>query len=96
MDPYGLKADEIPLEARIASIADVFDALTSDRIYRKALTLDRSLQLMREGKGTQFDPQLLELLLGSMDEILAIRNQWLGPSAAAVRHTSELDNASAS
>jgi putative two-component system response regulator len=94
--PRGLKGNGILLEARIASVADVFDALTSDRIYRKALTLDHSLQLMREGQGTQFDPQLLELFLGSLDEILAIRNQWMSPSAVAVRPTSELDNASAS
>src|ERR671919_300952 len=81
--PHGLGGDDILLEARIASIADVFDALTSDRIYRKAFTVERSLQLMREGHGTQFDPHLLELFLGSMDEIMAIRNQWIAPSAVA-------------
>jgi putative two-component system response regulator len=81
--PHGLRSEEIPVEARIATIADVFDALTSDRVYRKALSLDHSLRLMRDGEGTHFDPQLLDLFLNAMDEVLVIRNQQLGADVTA-------------
>ena len=55
--PMGIKGGEIPLLARIISICDVFDALTSDRSYRKAYTIDEALQIMSNTKG-QFDPEL--------------------------------------
>ena len=71
--PRGLKGDEIPIEGRLAAIADVFDALNSDRVYRKAFSLDQALDMMQEGRGTQFDPYLLDVFLGSLNDILAIR-----------------------
>jgi putative two-component system response regulator len=73
--PRGLRGDEIPVEGRIAAIADVFDALTSDRVYRKALSLPEALDTMREGRGKHFDPELLELFLDSLDLMLAARRQ---------------------
>jgi putative two-component system response regulator len=48
------------------AIADVFDALTSDRVYRPAMTIDKALSILREGRGTHFDPALLDLLLTSL------------------------------
>ena len=57
--PIGLKGDSIPLECRILSIADAFDAMTSDRPYRKAMNVELALQELRKFAGTQFDPQLL-------------------------------------
>jgi putative two-component system response regulator len=74
--PLGIKGDEIPLEGRIAAIADVFDALTSDRVYKKAFPLGRAIEIMREGRGKHFDARLLELFLDSMDEVLVIRDQY--------------------
>ncbi|MDD2542534.1 MAG: response regulator [Desulfuromonadaceae bacterium] len=61
--PSGLKGYEIPLEARIVAIADVFDALYSDRPYRKAYSFERTIDIMHEMTDTHFDPNLVELFL---------------------------------
>jgi putative two-component system response regulator len=74
--PLGIKGNEIPLDGRIAAIADVFDALTSDRVYKKAFPLGRAIEIMREGRGSHFDPKLLDMFLDSMDEVLLIREQY--------------------
>jgi HD-GYP domain-containing protein (c-di-GMP phosphodiesterase class II) len=60
--PHGIAGAAIPLEARIAAVADVFDALTSDRPYRPALALDEALAIMHAGRGTQFDPEIVDAL----------------------------------
>ena len=69
----GSAGDEIPIEGRISAIADVFDALTSDRVYRQAFQPDEAREMMLEGRGTQFDADLLDLFFGSFDDVLAIR-----------------------
>lgn len=61
--PNGLSGHSIPLCGRIAAVADVFDALTNDRPYRPAFTIERTLSMMRAGSGTQFDPAVLAALL---------------------------------
>ena len=71
--PGRLVGDEIPIEGRICAVADVFDALTSDRVYRKAFQPDEARQVMLDGRGTQFDPELLDLFFGAFDDVLAIR-----------------------
>ena len=71
--PSGARGDEIPIEGRICAIADVFDALTSDRVYRQAFQPDEARSLMQEGRGTQFDAELLDLFFSSFDDVLAIR-----------------------
>src|SRR5579875_1166627 len=58
--PRGLAREEIPLEGRIVAVTDVFDALTSDRVYRKAYPLEQAIALMREQRGRHFDPYLLD------------------------------------
>ena len=70
--PRGLKGEEIPLEGRVAAIADVFDALTSDRVYRKGYSFGEAVEMMSAERGTHFDPELLDLFLGSLDEIIDI------------------------
>lgn len=65
--PEGLKGDQIPLEARIVSIADVFDALISDRYYRNAHTFDKALQIMIEEEKGHFDPKLFDLFINNSD-----------------------------
>jgi HD-GYP domain-containing protein (c-di-GMP phosphodiesterase class II) len=71
--PDGLAGRAIPLGARIVAVADVFDALTSDRVYRQAFQPDEARALMGEGRGTQFDADLLDLFFDSFDDVLAIR-----------------------
>jgi putative two-component system response regulator len=75
--PHGIAGDDIPFVARIASIADVFDALTTDRVYRKAFDLTKALGIMKEGRGTQFDANLLDLFFDSLPEVLGIKEEHL-------------------
>ena len=71
--PQGLVGEEIPLEGRIAAVADVFDALLSDRCYRPALPVEEAVDLMTKGRGTQFDSQIADVLLEHKEEVLAFR-----------------------
>ena len=64
--PEGLTGAEIPLSARIMAIADVYDALTSERCYKPPYTKEAALEIMREGSGTQFDPTLLDIFLNKV------------------------------
>ncbi|MBV1862150.1 MAG: response regulator [Nannocystaceae bacterium] len=73
--PRGLKGDEIPIEGRIVAVADVFDALTSERPYKKAWPLERALKLLVDGRNEHFDAELVDLFIGSMDEVLEIRKR---------------------
>lgn len=73
--PDGLRGEEIPEEARIVAIADAFDAMSSNRVYRKACTHDHIMHELTEGRGTQFDPKFAELFIdlwnwGELDTIL--------------------------
>src|SRR5947209_8634819 len=61
--PRGLKGEAIPIEGRIVAVADVFDALTSDRVYRKAFSIEEAVQMMREQRGRHFDPILLDAFM---------------------------------
>jgi HD-GYP domain-containing protein (c-di-GMP phosphodiesterase class II)/methylmalonyl-CoA mutase cobalamin-binding subunit len=61
--PRGLKGEAIPIEGRIVAVADVFDALTSDRVYRKAFSIEEAVQMMREQRGRHFDPVLLDAFM---------------------------------
>ncbi|MFP5297904.1 MAG: HD domain-containing phosphohydrolase, partial [Actinomycetota bacterium] len=79
--PSGLKGEQIPIEGRIAAIADVFDALTSDRVYKKAFPIGKAVETMQELSGSQFDPELLEVFLGNLDKVLDIRAAYDDPSA---------------
>jgi response regulator RpfG family c-di-GMP phosphodiesterase len=67
--PSGLEAEHIPIEARIVAIADVFDALFSDRPYRKAYNYDRTIEILHEMTEGHFDPQLIELFLPIAEEV---------------------------
>ncbi len=74
--PRGIHGATIPLEGRIAAIGDAFDALTTQRVYKPAFSIDKSFALMREHRGTHFDPDLLDLFLDSEQELLAIRANY--------------------
>jgi putative nucleotidyltransferase with HDIG domain len=64
--PYGLRGDEIPQEARIVRVADAYDAMTSDRAYRKALPRDQVLANLQAGSGAQFDPGVVRALMATL------------------------------
>jgi putative two-component system response regulator len=88
--PRGLGAEEIPMAGRIAAVADVFDALTHERPYRPALPVERGAEMIRDGRGTQFDAVVVDAFLASFDEISAVEvaltpGPGLNPSRAASR-----------
>ena len=68
--PHGWVGEEIPLWGRICAVADVYDAITSERPYKKALSHERALQIMVEERGRHFDPKLLDLFLDNLEEII--------------------------
>lgn len=78
--PEGLHGEVIPLSARIMAIADVFDDITSDRVYRKAYPLDEALDIMRDFNGTVFDPKCLEAFMDALPEIKVIMMKYGGKS----------------
>ncbi len=81
--PRGLRGDEIPFEGRVAAIADVFDALTTDRVYRKAFHLMEALEVLRQGRGTHFDAEMLDTFFDSLDEILRVKDEFDDSSGEA-------------
>jgi HD-GYP domain-containing protein (c-di-GMP phosphodiesterase class II) len=73
--PYGLKGEAIPIEARIVSVADVFDALISKRVYKGAWTVEDALKYIKSEEGKLFDPRVIECLGKSFDEIQAAMHE---------------------
>ena len=74
--PEGLAGEDIPESARIVAIADVFDALTMKRPYKKAWSDDEAFEHLREGAGKHFDPKLVECFISIKKEILETKNHW--------------------
>ena len=74
--PGGLKGNDIPLFGRIVAVADVFDALTSERPYKKAWSLEDARKLLEEGRGKHFDPLCVEALFAGWDEVLDIKQRF--------------------
>jgi PAS domain S-box-containing protein len=74
--PLGLKGQEIHIFGRITSIADVFDALCSERVYKKAWPLEKVLELLIEEKEKHFDPKLIDIFMDNLDEILEIQQKY--------------------
>lgn len=75
--PLGLQGEDIPLEGRMTAIADVFDALTSARCYKRAYTVDESLSIMRRGRSTHFDPDMLDLFIDRLPSAHPIQSPSL-------------------
>jgi putative two-component system response regulator len=71
--PQGLRRDQIPIEGRIVAVADAFDALLRDRHHRPGFTVEETRQLIARGRGTRFDPEVVDALLDSLDEAVALR-----------------------
>jgi putative two-component system response regulator len=74
--PNQIAGEEIPLVGRIAAVADVFDALTAERPYKRAWSVDEALNLFKEQQGKHFDPRIVELLFENLPEILAIKERF--------------------
>jgi len=70
--PQGLSGDRIPLSARLMAVADVYDALISRRVYKPPFSHEKAIAIMREGRGTHFDPQVLDAFLAIEDKVIAI------------------------
>ncbi len=78
--PRGLKGEEIHIAGRITALADVFDALASERCYKPAWPMPKILQYLADEKGKQFDPILVNILLRHIDRFIAIRDAYPDPS----------------
>ena len=74
--PQGLKGDAIPMSARLMAVADVYDALISQRVYKPILPHDRAVQIVFQGRGSHFDPDMVDAFIGIQDEFNAIAQRY--------------------
>jgi putative two-component system response regulator len=81
--PSGLKGDEIPLSGRIVALADVYDALTSRRVYKPAYSHQEARAMVLKGRGTQFDPDVVDAFLAREEEFIEIQHR-LGPEEPGI------------
>lgn len=84
--PSGLSGERIPLYGRIVAVADVFDALTSERPYKPAWSLERACDFLRENSGTHFDPQCIAAFFAGWNEVLDIHQRFQDGSLNAHIH----------
>lgn len=75
--PLGLAGDDIPLEGRITAVADVYDALSSKRPYKSAFPRARCFEILEEGRGTHFDPRVLDAFFARSDEIVQVQLEYM-------------------
>jgi len=87
--PQGLAGTDIPLEARIVAVADVFDALTSERPYKRAWSVERAVALLEEESGRHFDPEIVRLFLSQLPAALQIREKWADRVAPPTDQTAD-------
>jgi len=74
--PLGLAGEDIPESGRITAIADVFDALTSERPYKKPWSVEQAVNFLRDNAGGHFDPRLVALFIDRLDRILEIKETY--------------------
>lgn len=74
--PHGLRETQIPLQGRILAVADTFDAISSDRPYRGRMPFEKCMEIMRSGRGTQFDPAILDVFLEIITSNVPISSTW--------------------
>jgi two-component system response regulator RpfG len=74
--PHNLSGKDIPIEARIVAVADVFDALLSERPYKKAWDVYKAMDYIREQRGKHMDPDCVDAFFSRISDILKIHNQW--------------------
>ena len=83
--PHGIAGDEIPLSARIMAVADVYDALTSRRVYKEAYSHDRTRTMMIDETGTHFDPAMIDAFLAQEGHFMAVRQQYAEADNPAIQ-----------
>jgi putative two-component system response regulator len=74
--PLGLEGEDIPIEGRITAVADVFDALSSSRVYKKAFSRQKCFKMIEEKRGSQFDPQVLDAFYNRAEEIVEVKMRY--------------------
>ena len=79
--PQGLAGEQIPLSARIMAVADVYDALISRRVYKEGMPHEKAVDIMREGRGSHFDPDILDAFLSMLDEFQRIAQKFADSDA---------------
>ncbi|MDY0169477.1 MAG: HD domain-containing protein, partial [Thermoguttaceae bacterium] len=89
--PRGLVKEEIPIEGRITAVADVFDALCSPRPYKEAFPPEKALAIIREGRGTHFDPAVVDAFFDGIEEILTAQKQYADADLAGAAWTDPRD-----
>ncbi len=89
--PFGLKAENIPMAARIVALADVYDALTSERAYKDAISHDKARQMITEASGTQFDPMVVQAFIAVEDPFRQIAQRHQVTSDSKGRGIAEAD-----
>ena len=95
--PAGIASEQIPLAARIVAIADVYDALSSRRVYKDAFPHEKCVRLIEEGAGTQFDPDLVDVFLQIQDQFREIGRQYASePALPAIAEQSVIEKCIAS
>jgi putative two-component system response regulator len=80
--PRGLRETEIPLSGRIVALCDAWDAVSTDRVYRRAMSFERALEEIERGAGTAFDPALVEAFRDRLEQIKAVQRPLLGADVA--------------
>jgi putative two-component system response regulator len=75
--PIGLAGDDIPIEGRITAVADVYDALASERCYKNAMPRQQCFEALEEGRGTHFDPKVLDAFFAGASEIVQIQIEFM-------------------
>jgi putative two-component system response regulator len=81
--PYGLKGDEIPLCGRITALADVYDALTTRRVYKPKIAHEATRKIILEGRGKHFDPDVIQAFLNREEEFVAVNERFDGNSLSS-------------
>jgi len=89
--PEGLKGTQIPLIGRIAAIGDVFDALTSKRPYKEPFSLEKAYHIIRESRGSHFDPDVVDAFFAVEDEILTIRERYKDEGESLLLYMAGID-----
>lgn len=91
--PDGLAGEDIPLSARIMAIADVFDALTSKRVYKDPMSFDKAVSIIREDSGSHFDPKCVEAFLDSLKDVKGVLEYYYALEAGGITvRGNEIDN----